>query len=216
MRLNDIFEITETKRDLSSYREKQMETYRGLWELKQRIEALEADAADRKEFLSEPGKETAAILAEKETLSAALQEQRDQSVRMDYQQRELLKGLARIVDECDDLIRSQTNRLANADPEDPATRVGQTWLRRLTNTRTNLMERLNQYGVFERTPVGFPNPDLDTIHSTVETDEVPPGEVVETLRCGLLWNGTILRYSEVVIAAPCSAVSEETAPPKHA
>jgi molecular chaperone GrpE (heat shock protein) len=190
--LEDVFAITESKSDRSAREESLLEICRSRWELQNRTAELEAELRG---------------------MEGITRDLRDKISKADFQQRELLKNLAKIVDECDDILQVEGLRLTGADPDDPAARLTRKWYRKVERTRQNLMDRLNSYGVTTRNPVGKPSPDLDTIHNAVETDSIPAGEIVKVLRCGLLWNGTILRCSLVSIAQPCEMFSEETQPP---
>ncbi len=83
-------------------------------------------------------------------------------------------------------------------------------------TRDQVLHTLRQEGV-------EPMPDHDdfdpTLHeavATVETDEVAPGKVVDTLRRGYTWRGQALRFAHVRVARapqgapPAGAGSEES------
>jgi molecular chaperone GrpE (heat shock protein) len=192
--LEDIFAITEPKYDRPSPQDSLLELCRSRWDLQNRNVHLEAEIRE---------------------LNLIAHDLREKINRWDLQQRELLKNLAKIVDECDDILQVETLRLHGAELDDPATRQTRKWVRKVERTRQNLMDQLSSHGVAARNPVGVPSPDLDTIHGTIETDAVPPGEIVKVLRSGLLWNGTILRCSLVTIAVPCEKASEETQPPQR-
>ena len=189
--MKEVFDITEPKSERSPRAEAVVDLCRSRWELESRNSALEAEISEQ---------------------TAVARELRERLNQIDYQQRDLLKNLAKVVDDCDDTLQVESLRLNGADPDDPAVRQARKWYRKIDRTRQNLMERLNAFGVTTRNPVGMPSPDLDTIHSTMETDAIAPGEIVKVLRSGLLWNGTILRCSLVVVAAG-EALTEETEPP---
>ena len=190
--MDDVFAITEPKTDRSAREETLLEMCRSRWELQNRALELEAEL---------------------QGMDGVARELRDKINKADFQQRELLKNLAKIVDECDDILQVESLRLTGANPDDPAVRQARKWYRKVERTRQNLMDRLNSYGVQTRNPVGMPSPDLDTIHSSIETDTMPAGEIFKVLRCGLIWNGTILRCSLVSVAQPCEVFTEETQPP---
>src|ERR1043166_7443870 len=105
-RLDNIFAITEAKRELPSIREAQIEFYRQLWQARQETQQIQARITELEASKQEHQAQISAVEAERGEISAALQDQREQFVRVDYKQRELLKGLARIVDECDEIGRS--------------------------------------------------------------------------------------------------------------
>jgi molecular chaperone GrpE (heat shock protein) len=189
--MEEVFSITEPKSERSVRAEAIVDMCRSRWELENRNAAIETEIGEQ---------------------AALARDLRERINKMDYQQRELLKNLAKIVDDCDDTLQVEIFRLNDADPDDPIVRQARKWYRKVDRTRQNLMDRLNAYGVSTRNPVGIPSPDLDTIHSSMETDAIAPGEIVKVLRPGLLWNGTILRCSLVVVAAP-ETQTEETLPP---
>jgi molecular chaperone GrpE (heat shock protein) len=190
--MKEIFIVTEPKSDSSSRAEAMLELARSRWELENRTATLEAEIGEQTEVA---------------------RELRERIHRLDYQQRELLKNLASVVDDCDDTLQVEALRLNGGDPDDPAVQQARKWYRKIERLRQSIMDRLSGYGVSMRNPVGMPSPDLDTIHSTIETDALAPGEIVKVLRPGLLWNGTILRCSLVVVAALCEPETEETLPP---
>ena len=180
--IDSAFEITERKVSTkNSTKEAIVEMLRNRWVLENRAVQLESEVNG---------------------LDGMTRELRDRADRSDYQQRELLKNLAKVVDECDDLLSAEALRTDSAAAEDPAVLQSRKWCRRIERTREHLMERLKSYGVTTRNPVGVPNPDLDTVYGIEETAAVAPGDVVKILRAGLLWNGTVLRCSVVLIAAP--------------
>ena len=180
--MNPVFEITESKLPTKySTRDAIVEMLRNSWVLENRATQLEAEVSG---------------------LDGMTRELRDRADRSDYQQRELLKNLAKVVDECDDLLSAEAIRIENMNPDDPSVQQSRKWCRRIERTREHLMDRLRSYGVTSRSPVGLPNPDLDTVYGIEETDSVPPGEIVKVQRPGLLWNGTVLRCSVVTLAAP--------------
>ncbi len=168
-----------------------IEICRSRWELQKRVSALEAELSEQ---------------------TAVARELRERIATSDCQQRELLKGIAMIVDDCDDILQIETVRFREADAEDPAARQSRKWHRRLDRIRARLVNRLEAYGVTVRNPVGTPQPDLDRIHSSIKSDAVSPGGIIKVLRKGLLWNGSVLRSSLVVVAAPGHAVGEALQP----
>ncbi len=180
--MEDVFVITESKLPTKhSTRDAIVEMLRNSWVLEIRANQLETEVSG---------------------LDDMTRELRDRADRSDYQQRELLKNLAKVVDECDDLLSAEAIRIENLNPDDSTIQTSQKWCRRIERTREHLMDRLRGYGVASRSPIGLPNPDLDTVYGIEETNSVPPGEIVKVQRPGLLWNGTVLRCSVVILAAP--------------
>ncbi len=180
--MDDVFTITEKKAAATnSTKDSIIEMMRERWALENHANALQAQVSG---------------------LDDMARELRERADRTDFNQRELLKNLAKVVDECDDLLNVEANRLVGADPEDPVVQQSKKWRRKLERTREHLMERLKSYGVTTRMPVGAPNPDLDTVYGVEESNAAPPGEVLKVMRAGLLWNGTVLRCSLVTVAAP--------------
>ena len=190
--MEEVFAVTEPRSARSPRAEAMVDICRSRWELENRNAALESDLSEQ---------------------SAISTELRERIHKMDYQQREFLKNLAKVVDDCDDILQVESPRLSSGDPDDPVIRQAHKWYRKVERTRQNLMERLNSYGVSTRSPAGMPSADLDTIHSTIETDAAAPGEIVKVLRPGLLWHGAVLRCSLVVVSAPAEALTPERAPP---
>jgi len=167
------------------------------------------DHALRRQVVTQLCRDRWALEIRNIALESELREQRAQNrelqerlTRIDYQQRELLKGLASIVDDCDDAlhVESLLERVNSTNTTIAA--PSKNWRRRLERIRNSLMARLTAYGVSVRTPSGTPRADLDAIHSVTEAADVPPGEVVCVLQPGLLWNGSVLRSSQVTVAAP--------------
>jgi molecular chaperone GrpE (heat shock protein) len=189
--MEEVFSITEPKSEHSLRSEAIVDVCRSRWELENRNAVLETEISEQ---------------------ATVTHELRERIQKMDYQQRDLLKGLAKIVDDCDDILQVEGLRLDSADPDDSLVQQARKWYRKVERNRQNLMDRLNVYGVTTRTPAGMPSPELDTIHSMIETNAVLEGEIVKILRPGLLWNGTVLRCSLVVVAAT-ETQSEETMVP---
>ena len=77
-------------------------------------------------------------------------------------------------------------------------------------TRDQFLKSLQQEGV-ESIPAGGPfDPDLHEAVATVETDEVEPGTVVETVRRGFTWRGIVLRHSHVKVARSVGTETESS------
>lgn len=178
--MEDMFIVTEAKSNSAVRTEELVRVYRSRWELENRAAALEAEVRDQ---------------------TSLARDLRARLATLDYQQRELLKGISKILVDCDDTLHVESSRLRGAHPDDPAVRQSRKWNRRVERIRANLAACLTSHGVSMHSPDGVPNPDLDTIHSALQTDAVTPGEIVEVLRPGMLWNGSLLRYSLVVVAA---------------
>lgn len=186
--MDSVFSVTERPSERLA-RAALIETCRSRWELEKRVSALESELGER---------------------AAAERELRDKLAKMNYQQRDLLNGLARIVDDCDDILQVERVRIGGARAEDASVLHSKKWYRRIERIRVNLIDRLDCCGVTVHIPAGMPSPDLDRIHSTIETDAVPPGEIVRVLRTGLLWNGSVLRGSLVIVAAPRDPNDEDS------
>jgi molecular chaperone GrpE (heat shock protein) len=157
-----------------------VEICRSRWELQRRVSALESEVDEQ---------------------AAVARELREKIAKMDCQHRDLLKDIAKIVDDCDDMLQIESKRLIASQSEDLDGRQSSRCCRRLERTRASLMDRLTSQGVSVRNPVGKPNAELDRLHSTVETEAHEPGEIVKVLRTGLLWKGSVLRSSLVVVSA---------------
>lgn len=179
--MEEAFSVTEARSHHPAHKEAIVDACRARWDLESRLELLETSLVEQ---------------------ASIIRDLREKLNEADFQQRELLKGIATVVDDCDEILRVEEMRLAGADADGDVGRLALKWFRRLERTRGNLAERLREYGVSARSPVGAPSPDADTIHSTLETDATPAGEIVSVLRTGLLWKGSILRCSLVVIAEP--------------
>jgi molecular chaperone GrpE len=67
-------------------------------------------------------------------------------------------------------------------------------------TRDQFLKGLQGEGVETIPDEGLFDPDLHEAVATVETDEVEPGTVVETVRRGFTWRGIVLRHSHVKVA----------------
>jgi molecular chaperone GrpE len=67
-------------------------------------------------------------------------------------------------------------------------------------TRDQLLGVLRQQGVEPITAAEQFDPTLHEAVATVETDDVPPGAVVDTLRRGYTWGDQVLRYAHVRVA----------------
>lgn len=179
--MEEMFIVTEPKSAAALRTEELVRVYRSRWELENRTEELEARVREQ---------------------TAAMRELRDRLAKAEFQQREMLKGIARVVDDCDDTLQVESSRVSSADPDDPALRQGRKWSRRVERIRANLAACLDGNGVTLRSPSGLPDPELDRIHSVQVTDAAPAGEIIDVLRPGILWNGAALRCSLVVVAAP--------------
>jgi molecular chaperone GrpE (heat shock protein) len=182
--MKDAFEVVESGSNGPTRMEAILDVCRSRWELENRTAALEGEISEQ---------------------TAVARELREHAEETDRRQRELLRGIAKIVDDCDDILQVEGLRLSDADPEDPVHRQVRRWYQRIEQMRAGLMARLTDYGVTARNPVGLPSPELDTVHGVIETDAIPAGEIVKVLRSGLLWNGSVLRCSLVVVAAPCDS-----------
>jgi molecular chaperone GrpE len=67
-------------------------------------------------------------------------------------------------------------------------------------TRDQFLKVLQGEGVEVIRDEGLFDPDLHEAVATVDTDEVEPGTVVETVRRGFTWRGIVLRHSHVKVA----------------
>jgi len=67
-------------------------------------------------------------------------------------------------------------------------------------TRDQFLKGLQGEGVEAIPDEGPFDPDLHEAVATVETDEVEPGTVIETVRRGFTWRGIVLRHSHVKVA----------------
>jgi molecular chaperone GrpE len=86
----------------------------------------------------------------------------------------------------------------------------QTLARGVELTRDQLLGVLRQQGVEPITEAEQFDPTLHEAVATVETDQVAPGAVVDTLRRGYTWSGQVLRYAHVRVArAPHEAEGTE-------
>lgn len=155
--------------------------YRDRWVLVNRVAALEAALREQADVTREL----------RARLSAA-----------EFQQRELLMKVALVTEDCGDTIRLEAAQLNGADPIGPAVRIGRRWHRRVERIQAKLESCLSAQGISLRVPKGAPNPELDVPHSFQETNAAPPGEIVEVLRPAILWNGSLLRNSIVIVAVP--------------
>ena len=77
-------------------------------------------------------------------------------------------------------------------------------------TRNQLVAALGQEEVSEISTKGAFDPEKHQAVSTVETDEVAPGEIVATIRKGYTWGDLVLRHAHVSVAAEQAEASEET------
>jgi len=68
-------------------------------------------------------------------------------------------------------------------------------------TRGQLMRSLENEGVTPVPVKGAFDPAVHQAMATVETTDVEPGEIVETMRRGYTWGDTVLRYAQVCVAA---------------
>ncbi len=186
--MEDTFTVTELKSHSAVRAEELVRVHRSRWELENRVAALEAEAREQ----ADDARDLRARLA-----------------AVEFQQRELLKGVVKLADDCDDTLKLGNMQLSAADPEGAAARQDRKWRRRVERIRSNVEACLAANGVSLRTPAGVPDPELDTIHSRLDTDAVPQGEVVEVLRPGILWNESLLRYSLVVVASPPDLSAED-------
>lgn len=78
-------------------------------------------------------------------------------------------------------------------------------------TRGQLMRTLENEGVAPVPDGGTFDPAVHQAMSTVETAEVEPGTIVETLRRGYTWNDTVLRFAQVRVAAAPDAETTDDA-----
>ena len=76
-------------------------------------------------------------------------------------------------------------------------------------TRDQLLHALRQEGVEPILDEGEFDPSLHEAVATVETDEVDPGKVVDTLRRGYTWRGQVLRFAHVRVARAPQAPAGE-------
>jgi molecular chaperone GrpE len=68
-------------------------------------------------------------------------------------------------------------------------------------TRDQFMRTLENEGVSSVPAKGAFDPAVHQAMATVETTDVGPGEIVETMRRGYTWGDTVLRYAQVCVAA---------------
>src|SRR5947209_8612610 len=112
--MEEVFDVTESKSERSPRTEAVVDLCRSRWELESRNAALEAEIGEQ---------------------TAVARELRERFNKVDYQQRELLKGLAKVVDDCDDTLQVESLRLNGADPDDPVIRQARKWYRKVDRTR---------------------------------------------------------------------------------
>lgn len=78
-------------------------------------------------------------------------------------------------------------------------------------TRDQLTRTLANEGVTAVPDDGTFDPNVHQAMSTVSTEDVAPGEIVETLRRGYTWNDIVLRHAQVRVAAAPESAGEEDA-----
>lgn len=110
-----------------------------------------------------------------------------------YDTRALLLGIADRVDKAQGLLRAAQRR-------GPQEGVPAVWIARIERLERAMAGLAQDAGLIVRRPLGHPQPGVDEIVDTIDSDSVPSGEIVEVLREGLLWRGEVLRRAEVTVA----------------
>lgn len=145
--------------------------------------ALEGIARERDEYLARWQRAT----ADYQNLKRRSASEVENAVRRSLEN--LLSGMCLVVDHLELALRS------------PATGEEVRALARgVELTHGQLLALLRQEGV-EQVPVGGDfDPGLHEAVATLETNELLPGRVVDTLRKGYTWRGQVLRYAHVRVA----------------
>ena len=183
--MEETFCITESAAARPARAEAMVGLLRQRWELESRNAVLEAELREQR---------------------AAATGLRERLARMEYESRELIKSLGRVLDDCDDTLAIEGVMLRAADTDSLCVRQEHKWRRRVERIRARVLDRLQAHGISVRVPSGKPSPELDTIHVRIETGDAPAGEIVKVLRSGLIWRGSALRCALVVVAAPVGAL----------
>mgnify|MGYP000978964476 CR=1 FL=1 len=131
------------------------------------------------------------LLRERAEARFAVDEARKQNEQI---QRQFLLEALDVLDAFDRVFRNIHQK------EDQITKQMKIWINNFRTVRRMLEKMLTEHGV---TPIlnldgGF-DPVWHRVIETVNDPSQPDGFIVEQVRCGYLWNGTILRKAEVII-----------------
>jgi molecular chaperone GrpE len=154
--------------------------------------ALEGVARERDEYLARWQRAT----ADYQNLKRRSAGEVENAVRRSLEN--LLGGMCLVVDHLELALRS------------PATgEEARALARGVELTLSQLLALLRQEGVEQVAAGGDFDPNLHEAVATLETSELPPGRIVDTLRKGYTWRGQVLRYAHVRVArAPQGAAPE--------
>jgi molecular chaperone GrpE len=145
--------------------------------------ALESAARERDEYLARWQRAT----ADYQNLRRRTASDVDAAVRRSLES--LLSGMCLVIDHLELALRS------------PATGdEARALARGVELTLSQMLALLRQEGVEPVPSSGDFDPALHEAVATVESDELPPGRIVDTLRKGYTWRGQVLRHAHVRVA----------------
>ncbi|MCI0488153.1 MAG: nucleotide exchange factor GrpE [Blastocatellia bacterium] len=118
------------------------------------------------------------------------------------QEAKFLRGLIATMEiRCEELIRAEQSRMAEADGIEPQVREEKgKWLRRVERIQQTFDNELEKFGVTRYIPSGKALPNSAKIRDTIPGTGQEPGTIIEVIKPGYLWRGEVLRAAEVLTA----------------